>query len=192
MFQKKCERPNGFFSHHIIIVTEGSGKILCNGIKEEVNKGDIFFIEKNVPHTYYSSKNIFSTIWVTFDGNGIPDILKYYDINSLYVLKNTDTKDLTNQLLYLNAKASGNINEAELSNSLYSLIINLFSTKLNVGINRKFEKCIKYINENYSECILLDTLAKISNMNKYTFCREFKSTFSITPFEYVLRIRIQH
>jgi AraC-like DNA-binding protein len=163
----------------------------CNGIKEEVHKGDVFFIEKGVPHTYYAIGKTFSTQWVTFDGDGVSHILSYYGIDRFFVLKNTDTNSLTDQLTYLNTKASSNINEAELSTALYDLIVRLFSTRICTNINKHFEKCIKYINSTYAKCITLDDLAEISAMNKYTFCREFKSVYSITAFEYILRIRIQ-
>ncbi len=190
-FQKRCCRENGFFSNHIIIVTKGHGIVECQGRKEYLSEGDMFFIKKFTPHSYYASGNVFSTIWVTFNGNGTDDILSYFNINSFHIIKNADYISIVEKFNYLAQKTFQDKSSAELSAYLYSFIVSFFSQKIKINIKTQLEKSIKYINENYSKCITLDELAEIADMNKYIYCREFKATYSITAFEFVIHERIR-
>lgn len=56
----------------------------------------------------------------------------------------------------------------------------------------KLQQIISYIQENLSENISLNDLAKKANYSKYHFCRYFKKYMSITPMEYILFLRIEN
>ena len=47
-----------------------------------------------------------------------------------------------------------------------------------------------YINNNYSEPMTIDNLAKMSGMSKYYFISSFKEFTGLTPMEYVIRFRL--
>ncbi len=47
-----------------------------------------------------------------------------------------------------------------------------------------------YINNNYSEPMTFDNLAKMSGMSKYYFISSFKEFTGLTPMEYVIRFRL--
>lgn len=47
-----------------------------------------------------------------------------------------------------------------------------------------------YINNNYSEKMTIDDLAKMSGMSKYYFISSFKEFTGLTPMEYVIRFRL--
>lgn len=48
-----------------------------------------------------------------------------------------------------------------------------------------------YIHACYKEEISLDTLSKVACLNQYYFLRTFKSYFQVTPYQYLLKLRLQ-
>ncbi len=56
--------------------------------------------------------------------------------------------------------------------------------------NERFDRIIKYIFENFSREIELDTIASVGNMNKQAFCRYFKSRTQKTFVEFVNAVRV--
>ncbi len=191
-FQHPCKRDKGFHCHHLLTVTEGSGFVECNGHTEKVSKGDIFFIKKNVPHSYYAVGDKFSTQWITFDGTASECVFNAYGISGFILFKDINLEKLTSSFDFLYKKASQNLNDFELSSYLYAYITTFFNCKKTSKTSKALELAIKYIKENHQNCITLDELASICQMNKFTFCREFKNNFSTTPFDYILHTRIQY
>ncbi|MEN6326282.1 MAG: AraC family transcriptional regulator [Syntrophomonas sp.] len=57
--------------------------------------------------------------------------------------------------------------------------------------NISIKKSIEYMMENYDKNITLDELAYESNYSQYHFLRLFKTGTGMTPFEYLLQIRIE-
>ncbi len=51
------------------------------------------------------------------------------------------------------------------------------------------DKAKKYIDENYSEKILLDDIANHVSSNKFHILREFYKKFNFTPYQYILIVR---
>lgn len=55
----------------------------------------------------------------------------------------------------------------------------------------KLKKAIQFIHTNYQNPITLEEMANSCHISKSEFCRIFKKTMHQTPFEYLLRYRIQ-
>ncbi|WP_316785068.1 AraC family transcriptional regulator [Pedobacter frigiditerrae] len=58
--------------------------------------------------------------------------------------------------------------------------------------NDKMDRVLKYIFDNFNTEILLDEVAEMSHMNKYAFCRYFKSRTQKTFVTFVNEVRIGH
>ena len=56
---------------------------------------------------------------------------------------------------------------------------------------KNFNLIVEYIEANLSEKITLSDLAKVVNLGKYYFSRSFKKYTSMTPYDYVLQLRIK-
>ncbi len=52
-------------------------------------------------------------------------------------------------------------------------------------------KSVSYIHENYSEKITVEKLASLCAMSKISFLRHFKKLFGVTPYEYLIKHRIE-
>lgn len=55
----------------------------------------------------------------------------------------------------------------------------------------KLKQAIEYINQHLSEEISLDKIAQHLDMSQYYFCHLFKQSMGISPYQYVLRQRIE-
>ena len=191
-YQFPVLRPKGFIYNHMITVLEGEGIVECDGQKCNVNEGDIFFIKKDIPHSYYSKSNIFKTQWITFDGTSCESFFVSQNISNFKLFRDIDLIKLNKVFETLYMKTSQSLNDFDLSIYIYAYIVTFFNCEKNTNISVNIEKSIEYIKNNYNKCITLEELAKISKMNKYAFCREFKKKYNTTAFNFLLKTRIQH
>lgn len=57
---------------------------------------------------------------------------------------------------------------------------------------RKLQQAIHYIHQHLSEEVTLEAIATHLNMSHFYFCRMFKQSTGVTPYQYLLRLRIEH
>jgi AraC-like DNA-binding protein len=48
------------------------------------------------------------------------------------------------------------------------------------------------IEEHYQRALSCDDLARVAGMPKFSFIRKFTSTFSVSPYRYLINVRVQH
>ena len=58
-------------------------------------------------------------------------------------------------------------------------------------MNRSVALVQHYINQNYTDALTLDILAKVGNINKYYLAHIFKEDIGVSPIEYLNHIRIK-
>ena len=59
-------------------------------------------------------------------------------------------------------------------------------------IPNNIQKSIDYIHNHFLDDIALDTLATLSKLSKYHFIKVFKSKTGLTPYQYILDLRIEY
>ena len=67
----------------------------------------------------------------------------------------------------------------------------MLADKLSPGHAIDFHNAIRYIEENLSDVICLDDIAKRANVSKYHFCRIFKAHAGMSPLRFVTFMRIE-
>ncbi|BAY82631.1 AraC family transcriptional regulator [Calothrix parasitica NIES-267] len=60
-----------------------------------------------------------------------------------------------------------------------------------VGSNSQIGQAIEYIHEHLNEDLSLEAIASLVGMSKFHFCRLFKQTTGLTPWQYVIKLRIE-
>ena len=109
-------------------------------------------------------------------------------LNKIYYLYKEESHD---ELIYLR------INEA-LYGILYLLLNNFKEDKVkNASIStqkyhERYQKILKYIDENYNQSITLDDVASFSNISKHHLSREFKKYVGYGFRKHINKVRIQH
>ena len=56
---------------------------------------------------------------------------------------------------------------------------------------RELQSAIDYIQANLGEKVKLDDLANVANSSSYHFCRLFKKSTGITPYQYLIKCRTE-
>jgi len=141
---------------------------------------------------------LWEVAWITFNGYAVNDLVRsigidksgaYYTIKSgLLLTKIEKTYEVTK---------SGNAGiAAESSLLLYELLLDMYkylSKNSDDFIHDQYltlYPAIDYMEKNYSSCITLDDLAKVSQVTPEHFCRLFRKIIKIRPFEYLNNLRI--
>ena len=104
---------------------------------------------------------------------------------------------VTTLLLEIYSKGTGGCIYTEAL--LKSLVIHLFQQYAfpliqateEVELSSRLNKAIAYINQNLDSNLRLEEIAAVANTSKYHFCRLFKHSVGISPYQYLLQQRIE-
>ena len=74
--------------------------------------------------------------------------------------------------------------------SRLAVLLDKYATDKEEGDFDGMSLAVRFINENITEDIGIDAVARAANMSKYHFCRSFKRAVGLTVMEYVLQTRV--
>lgn len=190
------------------IIQVNSGQMGCTVVDSLVilDKGDIIFVNSNVPHATQSTKNDTSSTLVQFKNPKSESATDYFatvgNESVLYkVFKNGEeaNKEFSSFIDVMKKYHTEDSTEGDcyITANIYSICGLLYKTgtlskgeKLDSDNLKKLLPVLDYIEENFDSPITLEQTAKILNMNKDYFCRLFKKGTGVTLGEYVNFIRI--
>lgn len=178
----------------IIYVRTGSGFVEVGGKQMELKVGAIAFIDCYLPHRYYT-KTGWEIYWVHFDG-----VLarQYFEIatKESIVLTPSNFYQVESSLrkLFKFYKDHTKVNEAILSkyiiDILTELILCVSSVTTQHGSVSVVDETIAYISQNADKPITVEELASRVFLSLYYFIRVFKRETGYTPYEYIIRVRV--
>lgn len=183
----------------LFYIVEGQGKFFVDESVRFVKNDDFIIINPNVMHTEYSDgKTSFEYIVLGIDGlsfHSQPDKKTNY---SLYNFKNYRTDMLfymKSIIQELHQKDSG---YREICTNLLETLVLLtlrntkseFTVASSDRISRECKFIEQYLDEHFSENISLDTLSRLTYMNKYYMVHAFKKYKGISPINYLIDRRI--
>jgi len=186
--EKGILRPKGIEHYQLLFTKSGEGTAVTQEGILSVKEHSVFLIPPNTAHNYRGKINPWKTYCITFNG-----------IIAQHILKNeTGVFRLDNFALYetmfFNILACKDKTDFVYKSSgfLYPLLLQLkkdiLSEKTGKGKN---SEVIKYMEEHYNRQITLPELARVANLTPQSFCRSFKRTYKVRPFEYITLLRIQ-
>ena len=190
--ERRC-RPFGYRNHHMFIVAAGCGKVFCEEKEVFVQPGDAFFIKKETPHEYFGISSPFTTLYITYNGMASENLHAYFETGNFFFISQINTA-VTDRFHEILKRAEAHTPELDLSQLLYTYVLS-FLSQLNREKKKNaksLEPAVLFMEKNFKRPFTLDQLAALCNMRKYTFCRDFKKAYAVTPFDYLLKLRIQH
>lgn len=189
--QERCLRPAGYKNHHLFIIASGCGKVFCEGKEIFLQPGDAFFIKKDIPHEYYGVSTPFTTLFLTYDGTASEGLCQYFHTHNFFFISKINPA-ITDRFYELLKRANAHTTELELSQLLYSYILSFFGQLHRSQNVKTLAPAVLFMEKNFKQPISLEALAALCHMQKFTFCRDFKKAYSVTPFDFLLKLRIQH
>ena len=194
---KLSDTANWHNNIEIQICCEGSGYVILNGVRTEIDMGDIVAVNCNTIHF-----------------TGTDDYIKYHCIiidNDFCRNSGIDCADIQFENVFKNPAIMDSITEtvktyknsvdvcykAKLQYLILGILIEmrLYHTK-NISVSKydaKYFKEVKetilYIQSNYNKKITLEKLSKETYIDKYTLSKKFKEFTGITIVDYINNYR---
>ncbi len=187
-------RRHNFDSFMVFYVRDGRGYAEQNGQVIQVSKGDIVFLDCYCPHAYYTDTQ-WEIEWLHFDG---PLARLYYQeatVNNFVFHPQNPYNYLSSfQKLFADFHERNRVNEAVHSKRITDMLTELVLlgpiSEYREVLATGMEEIPAYLAEHASEELCIEDLAKKANLSPYHFIRVFKRETGFTPYEYLIRVRI--
>lgn len=183
----KCERRIYSFKSdththeygQLILPLQGILSIETDYKKLELKDDSLFFLPPDCKHTFNANN---TNEFLVLD---IPDkMLNKYDMEKMCGGKDILFDEKWKAIRYLL------LNEANI-NQNSSSIDNLFVYFYNFITTENLPNSVKYINEHFTEDIVLKKLADIEHYNVSYYSEWFKNNMNVSPIEYIQNLRVK-
>ena len=204
-------RLNDFHIHseiELISILSGSMTIKTESETYKASKGEVLFINSNIPHSTVDVDSDFSGRLVQFrmpsvtNGN-LGYLFQYFNNweTPAYMFSKSDDSKLIAECInkILTEKNTNDIaGEYYITSNMYMILSLLYKKNLfgdtEKLLNNKKEierllPVLEYIDSHYHESISIDDLSSILNLNEYYFCRFFKKVMGNTAINYINFVR---
>ncbi|HIT84292.1 MAG TPA: helix-turn-helix domain-containing protein [Candidatus Ornithomonoglobus intestinigallinarum] len=175
-------------------VYEGEGEIQENKEIHKVSAGDFFILHPNCYHHYHADpNNPWKKIFLMIDGGiALPAVmLKQYNTDSITYFPQLCDPLMLEDIFELFKSNNSNISQ-KFETLLCSMIIKLAHlSKRTVSDFSSINTAKKFIDKKINAKLTLDEIAKYANISVSFLCREFKKTFGVTPYTYILNSKIE-
>ncbi len=173
-----------------LYVEEGSIDFTAHNVSLSADKGKLLFVDCYKPHKYYCKDNA-HIFWVHFDGSNTRQWFEQITTQSGCVLScNSKAQDSIKDILYAVEKGKP---EAEISKKIYSLLCNSLKSEIAYTNSKEdiVELAKKYIKDNFERDLNVNEIAKFVHLSPSYFSQIFKTTTGITPYAFLLDVRLQ-
>lgn len=172
---------------------------------KQITAGKSFLVSSNQPHSLDWQQTAEMTLFYlhpSFFTNAIGDFIgNNLEIDERFSLvDDTLIREVGVILRYL-CSSNGDIERLYAENLANLLAVHLlknysnYKVRVSHGLKRlplkKLDIVFEYIEANLAQKITLSDLAAIAGVGKFYFCRLFKSSTNMTPYNYVLQQRIE-
>jgi AraC-like DNA-binding protein len=202
--------------HHIefeiILLTEGKGLSFIGNYIGKFNPGDIFFIAKNIPHTFqkFDAETIANAVVIQFKedffGQEFMSFPETKELKHLYELSKQglkikgESKAILTQIIQQLEFKKGLERIVDLlkcfevvsKSKEYKILGNKNMVLVNRDGNEKMDKIFQYTIDSFKKKITLDEVANIACMSVPAFCSYFKKRSKKTYVTFLNEIRIEY
>lgn len=191
-------RENGYHLPQIIMCVEGDGVLETEGKTFQLDEGAVFFLPPDREHRYRGKDANWVTSWIHLAGENMDQILESFELKNCVVINGADTSHCERIMRQILTELKVNrLNGQERSSvHIYELLMEFHMLRTEQarpqgkGVYRVLP-LLDYIDEHITEQLTLADLAKVLDVTPQHLCRAFKEAFSMRPFEYINRRRIQ-
>ena len=195
-FSKTNFKPHIHDNFSIGIITGGECKLNIKNEKKLIKKSEIRIINPLETH-YVENNNTWSYVNLFLEKDYVYNIASSITSLSSEIIFNNRIEDTKINTLFKKIISINNLNHIESEEILIELIENLIKKHSVINVkeykpNFSKKEILDYIYANYLEDIKLEDLEKLVGVSKYHIIRTFKKHFSLTPYQFILKLRINH
>lgn len=202
--------PHWHSEYEIIKILKGELHLNLNGTEYHLEEGEMALIQDGIIHSavpydcHYQCFLFDIRVLLKDDSivnEGIYQIINFEKhIQIIYTDQDKElSKSASNLFKFMNDKKQGY--HFKVLGELYYFFGVIFEKEYFSDINlisnseqkklKQLKQVLAYMEKNYSTDVSLDHLANSANMNKQYFCKFFKDTTNMTPFEFLNNLRIE-
>jgi AraC-like DNA-binding protein len=188
-------RRTTFHSYLIIYVRSGSGEVGFEGKTYTATANDVIFLNCHKPHLYRSTPD-WEILFIHFDGNSSRQIfeLLYEKYGVVLPLGKSVVVQHYLAMIVDAFKAAKPLPEPIVSSYIHRVLSELLLHSSFCDPEKKrtamIMDALTYVETNYRGRLSLAMLAAQSNMSPYHFSRIFKLETGFSPYEYIIKTRI--
>ena len=185
---------SGFSLHFYLLYYILHGELLftIDGKEYILHQNELLIADTTKAHLFAATTDDTELIWIRFQGNSSPAIVKrIYENRHAFTSPNiTLTKDYLFSIV--NGFVEGNpLPEEIISSHIHVILSDLLSLRYNLpSSSSDIDEQIRYIEKNYSSCITVQELARSACLNTNYFSAKFKAQTGYTPKQYLIRTRL--
>lgn len=176
--------------HQLLLVLDGEGTLRCGSKCYKLQKGCAFFTKSYTPVEYINENGLISA-FLTIKGNAINSLAKKLTDEGLLFKENVNVEKYVSLIKKLLHDYRNGCDQGALSVQAYSIFVD-FLSKQNPDIPDWLNATARYIVLNLDKKLTLSELASYSHVSVSKLCHDFKKHFSVSVFEYIMNIRLQH
>ena len=191
-------KRDNFNSYLLMYIRKGQGSVVYDDKTYTAKANDIILLNCHEPHAYFTTTG-WESVWIHFDGNVSGQYFKllYSQLGSVIPLKES--------LLipkYMELIIEGFAKSKPLPEPVVSCYIQWMLAELMLISSRNvFQKpdkinpvldALTYVESRFKEKISMKKLAGYVNMSQFHFSRVFKKETGYTPYEYIIKTRINY
>ncbi len=189
-------RRSNFSSFLILYTYSGKGVVEYNEKRIILEEEDGIFIDCKKIH-YYEALEKWEVGVLHIRGGILPVLYEQYENYENFAFHESVTGRFhryLEQLLSIYDSPSLN-RDLRASHCIDGMIVHLMTlaAKINIPageIPQNVQKAMKYMEDNFSQHITLDTLSLLTNTNKFHLSKEFKKYTGFSPGDYLITLRI--
>jgi len=189
----------GLNNRLLVLTLAGSGHIAYRGVSYSLNKGQAFLIDCNELQIYESVGDYWEIQWVRFEESA--------GIDYEYLINGGRFQPIALQSLgYAETRVNAILQQADriapaadliMGEALCGLLTAMYEDKqvhdklkMSKTVAKAISESVIYMDRHYADSITVKELAHNIHMTPYAFIRLFKRQIGLTPYEYLLKVRI--
>ena len=185
-------RSRSSYPHYLLLlIIQGSIFLTVPNHNYILPSGSVLLIDMRHPHIYGTYGDTLPQLyWMHFNGTSMPHLYQYIISNSNTHIFPADSSFILQFSNLIKDLAS---NEKQLSEMAVSAEIYQLLSHLKISGHQhsaSIQPAINYIRRNYSDTITLKTLSSLVHMSIPHFSARFKHEMGISPYAYVIDIRL--
>ena len=186
----KMNRGSGTLINLFEYIIEGEGRVLIGGQWVKASAGDFYILRSSERQCYQASEtNPWKKIWINYTASYVPPLMSSYGVES-GIYRADGAKEIFERLMALPRSKKDKMDIAyDISdgiNEIIKLASRASAMKNDSGYALK-SRIEAYVHRRFS----LDELACELHMSKSNLIRAFKREYGVTPYEYLLELKIQ-
>jgi AraC family transcriptional regulator, arabinose operon regulatory protein len=176
-------------------VLSGKGVVKIGDDEEEVSSGDLYFLPQGIPNDYHASlEDPWRKFFFNIRGNLIPSLLKSYQLNFKHVIRGIgdQVKPCFETMMFVCENSNEDAHHLA-AIQLHQLLCTAWShqNKLTCEYSSEMISAQRFIESYLENTFTLQDLCDFLSRSRTHTIRTFKSATGLTPYDYLLKRRIE-